>query len=111
LQAIARRKAEPARARVDARKDAVLPHVPRIADAGGRVRHRAGGDAARVEHPQRGDAGVVLADAGIVEKDSAQRNGEREFAGADTAVRSSDDDRAGVGRIEREELSDRPLCG
>src|SRR5512132_3981268 len=71
LQAIARRKAEPARARVDARKDAVVPHVPRIADAGGRVRYRAGRDAARVEHPQRGDAGVVLADAGIVEKGGA----------------------------------------
>ena len=59
LQPIAGRETGPARTCIDPGNDAVIPHVLRVADARGLVRHGTGRDAACVEHLQCGDAGLV----------------------------------------------------
>lgn len=60
--------------RVDMRDHAVVPGVLSVADACAGVRDGARGHATAFQHGQRGDACIVLADAGIVEERRPQRH-------------------------------------
>lgn len=44
----------------------MMPGIVRVTNAGAGMRHGAGGHGALLQHVQRGDAGVVLANAGVV---------------------------------------------
>src|SRR3954452_22238712 len=75
---------------------AMIPHILAVADLRALVADRARRDAAGLEHRERRDAGPLLSDARIVEEDARERDFEREFAGADAAVRGGHDMRAGI---------------
>jgi hypothetical protein len=76
----------------------VLPGVLGIADARAQVRHGPRRDAVLLQDEKAGHAGLVLADAGIVEEDGGEAHRERELCGARAAVRAGDDHGAGIGR-------------
>src|SRR3954452_3815383 len=70
---------------------AMIPHILAVADLRALVADRARRDAAGLKHRERRDACSVLSDARIVEEDARERDFEREFAGADAAVRGGHD--------------------
>ena len=93
-----------------AAQDAVLIGRTRVADARARRRDRAGGDAARVERRQPGDAGLVDADPGIVEQCGERIVFERGFrpAAQEAAMRAGHDDRAGMLGADQRRRVERP---
>jgi hypothetical protein len=81
---------------IDPRDHARLERIPRLADARAAVRHRQRGLAVRVEQCERGDAGVVLADAGVVENVELRPHRQRVGHHARPSMRAGDDDGAGM---------------
>jgi hypothetical protein len=71
-------------------------HVLAVADACAPVSHRRGGNGLFVEERERRDAGLVLADPGVVEDHAPNPGLQREVAGVRPAVAAGDDDVAAV---------------
>ena len=77
---------------VDAADAAAGHHVVGVADTGGLVGDRGSGDAEVLQERKGADAGVVAADAGVVEDGGADACEGGETAGVDAAVRAGDED-------------------
>lgn len=63
---------------VDERDHAVVECRPRLADARAAASHSARRDAGHLQHGQGGDAGLVFADAGVIEDRQPRRGLQRE---------------------------------